>query len=82
MTLNDLGLSLEIIGFIVFLFTPIRETFNLTLENGKKGFSDFMDNKTVRILGILLVFFGLVLQYDWVMNLVNSIQSIMASYPT
>ena len=37
-TLNDVGLTLEIIGFLIFLFIPIRkviqkETYNILLES-------------------------------------------------
>ncbi len=86
MTLNDIGLSLEIIGFVVFLFIPIRETFNLIINTDDKKplekVSQKMDNNKVRGIGIGLVFIGLALQYDWIMVLVDSMLSVMASYPT
>jgi len=72
-TLNDLGLSLEILGFIIFLFIPIRETFNLTINpDEKKPFekvSQKMDNNKVRGIGIVIVFIGLAMQYDWLNSL-------------
>ena len=72
-TLNDLGLSLEILGFVIFLFIPIRETFNLTINTDEKKpfekISAKMDNNKVRGMGIALVFIGLVMQYDWLKSL-------------
>lgn len=68
--LNDIGITLEILGFVIFLFIPIRETFNLKLSSAKDNrISDKMDNNKVRGLGIFLVFFGLALQYNWIAKL-------------
>lgn len=68
--LNDIGISLEILGFVIFLFIPIRETFNWTLESAPSHkILDKMDNNKVRGLGIGLIFFGLGLQYNWVAKL-------------
>ncbi len=77
MDLNDIGLTLEILGFVVFLFIPIRETFNLSVDiDDKKGVSKIirkvtvvMDNNKVRGTGIALVFIGLAFQYNWLQSL-------------
>jgi len=67
---NDLGLTLEIAGFIIFLYIPIRETFNIGLSQVKESkFTKKMDKRSVRIFGILLVFVGLILQYNLVRDL-------------
>ena len=67
---NDLGLTLEIAGFIIFLYIPIRETFNIKLSQAKESqITKKMDKRSVRIFGILLVFVGLILQYNLVRDL-------------
>ena len=68
--LNDLGLTMEIVGFIIFLYIPIRETFNIKLSGQKESkVTERMDRKSVRIFGILLVFLGLILQYNVIRDL-------------
>ena len=67
---NDLGLTLEIAGFIIFLYIPIRETFNIRWSQAKESkITKKMDKRSVRIFGILLVFVGLMLQYNLVRDL-------------
>jgi len=67
--LNDVGLTLEIIGFGVFLFVPLIETHSWTLE-GKRTITDFINEHTtlrygLRYGGIGLILLGLVLQYSF-----------------
>jgi len=67
--LNDVGLTLEIIGFGVFLFVPLQETYNLIL-GGKRRIPDFINKHTkirygLRYGGIVLIVIGLVMQYSF-----------------
>lgn len=67
--LNDLGLTLEIIGFGIFLFVPIQETYNLVIE-GKRRIPDYIDLHTklrygLRYGGIVLIVVGLAMQYNF-----------------
>jgi len=67
--LNDVGLTLEIIGFGIFLFVPLQETYNLILS-GKKKVPDFINKHTKirygsRYVGIGLILLGLVMQYSF-----------------
>ena len=66
--LNDVGLTLEIIGFGLFLFVPIQETYNQTYRNGNR-IQEWIDahNKTrygLRYGGICLIIIGLIMQYQ------------------
>ena len=72
--LNDVGLTLEIMGFVIFLFVPLQETWNLELNTGKtntlKKISDYFGShhKTRYILrygGIGLIILGLIMQYGF-----------------
>ena len=68
--LNDVGLTLEILGFALFLFVPIQETYNIT-QGGKKGkIYEFINEhkKTrygLRYGGIGLIILGLIMQYSF-----------------
>jgi len=68
--LNDIGISLEILGFVIFLFIPIRETFNLLINPDEKKLWEKLtmklDNNKVRGFGIGLIFFwfGTTVQLD------------------
>jgi len=67
--LNDVGLSLEIAGFIIFLFVPLQETYNLT-KNKTDSVYDFFNthHKTrygLRYGGIGLIILGLIMQYGF-----------------
>jgi len=72
--LNDVGLTLEIMGFVIFLFVPLQETWNLQLNSGKgsklRKTSDYFNShhKTRYILrygGIGLIILGLIMQYGF-----------------
>jgi len=69
--LNDIGLTLEIAGFIIFLFVPIQESFNLSLNGGNKPrIRKFIENnpkveRLLRGLGIPLIIAGLIMQYGF-----------------
>ena len=68
--LNDLGLTLEIIGFIIFLFVPLQETFNIKLAQAKENrVTKFIDKHNKfrngsRYVGIGLIVLGLAMQYS------------------
>jgi len=66
--LNDFGLTLEIIGFCVFLFVPLQETYNITREQTPKIYNFFnTHHKTrygLRYGGIGLIISGLIMQYQ------------------
>ncbi len=68
--LNDVGLTLEIIGFALFLFVPIHETYDIT-HSGKKGRiyefinSHYKTRYVLRYGGIGLIILGLILQYGF-----------------
>ena len=73
---NDVGLTLEIIGFLIFLIIPIhkivtRETYNIVLESAPDPppptFLEKHPNleNLLRGLGITLIAFGLILQYSF-----------------
>ena len=67
--LNDFGLTLEIIGFLVFLFVPLQETYNLII-GGKRRIPDFINKHTkirygLRYGGIGLIILGLIMQYGF-----------------
>jgi hypothetical protein len=74
--LNDVGLTLEIIGFLIFLIIPIhkvvtRETFNLVTEQSSDPPPPtFMEKhphleNLLRGICITLITFGLILQYSF-----------------
>ena len=69
--LNDLGLTLEIIGFIVFLFVPLQETFNIKLQEARENrITKFLDKHEksrygLRYGGIILIVVGLGMQYSF-----------------
>ena len=67
--LNDLGLTLEILGFIIFLFVPLQETYNWTLEKTSKTHDFFNERKKLRYGlrygGIGLIILGLIMQYGF-----------------
>jgi len=67
--LNDLGLTLEIIGFGIFLIVPLQETYNWMTE-GKRRIPDYINEHTkirygLRYGGIVLIVVGLVMQYSF-----------------
>jgi len=67
--LNDWGLTLEIIGFSVFLFVPLQETANWVLE-GKRRIPDYINEHHklrhgLRYGGIILILVGLAMQYSF-----------------
>lgn len=66
--LNDWGLTLEIIGFFIFIFVPITEG-NSIIRNKLGKIDEWLyqnqkKQKFLRYLGISLVIFGLFLQYQ------------------
>ncbi len=67
--LNDLGLSLEIAGFLIFLFVPITEGNSFIVNKlGKIDewlYQNQKKQKFLRYLGIGLVIFGLFLQFQF-----------------
>jgi len=69
--LNDLGLTLEIIGFIIFMFVPLQETWNLKLAQAKESRITIFINKHdkvrygLRYGGIGLIILGLIMQYGF-----------------
>jgi len=66
--LNDFGLTLEIIGFGIFLFVPITESSSILLEQlGKIEEFFYQHKKTksfLRYFGISLIIIGLIMQYQ------------------
>jgi|SaaInlStandDraft_2_1057019.scaffolds.fasta_scaffold855677_1 hypothetical protein len=70
--LNDVGLAMEIIGFALFIFVPLQETYNLELSGkstGLRKIKDWIDehNKTryaLRYVGIGLIIAGLIMQFS------------------
>lgn len=67
---NDIGLTLEIIGFLIFLYVPITESFNLTLEHKSNKITKFIDNhKKIRYgsrtVGVTIIIIGLIMQYSF-----------------
>jgi len=67
--LNDVGLTLEIIGFGIFLFVPLQETYNIISEKTSKIY-DFINERhkirhVLRYTGIGLIIFGLIMQYSF-----------------
>jgi len=67
--LNDWGLTLEIIGFAIFLFVPLQETFNMVFSYGNKlnEYINKHDNLRygLRYSGIIFVIIGLIMQYSF-----------------
>ena len=69
--LNDVGLTLEIIGFTIFLFVPLQETWNLKLNRAKESIITIFINKHdkvrygLRYGGIGLIILGLIMQYGF-----------------
>ena len=69
--LNDAGLTLEIIGFVIFLFTPLIETYNITLNQAKENrITEFLNKHdriryAIRYSGISLIVLGLAMQYSF-----------------
>jgi len=68
--LNDWGLTLEIIGFAIFMFVPLQETWNLKLAQAKENRITIFINKHdrfrygLRYGGIGLIILGLIMQYQ------------------
>ena len=66
--LNDVGLTLEIMGFVIFLFVPITEGNSLIVSKlGKIDEWLYQNQKTqrfLRYLGISLIIIGLIMQYQ------------------
>lgn len=67
---NDIGLTLEIFGFILFLFVPIQESFSLGIEHKRARLIEFINKHDkirygLRYGGIALIIAGLVLQYSF-----------------
>jgi len=67
--LNDIGLTLEIFGFGIFLFVPIMESFGFSQEKLPRIQEFFYQHKSLerglRYGGILLIISGLLLQYSF-----------------
>ena len=67
--LNDLGLTLEIIGFAIFLIVPLQETYNQLMEGKRRTADFFNEHKKVRYglrySGIGLIILGLIMQYSF-----------------
>ncbi len=66
--LNDVGLTLEIIGFLLFLIVPIQETHNIITKSGKIQTWMNEHHKTrysLRYGGIGLIVLGLIMQYGF-----------------
>ena len=66
--LNDLGLTLEIIGFLLFLFVPIQETHNIITKSGRLQTWMNAHHKSryaLRYGGIGLIVIGLIMQYSF-----------------
>ncbi|GEM_PF-3737267 len=61
--LGDVGLTLEIIGFIIFLFMPIKETFNLVTVSAKENRITIRLDR--RYFGIGLIILGIIMQYSF-----------------
>lgn len=61
--LGDVGLTLEIIGFIIFLFIPIKETFNLVTVSAKENKITIRLDR--RYFGIGLIILGIIMQYSF-----------------
>ena len=67
--LNDVGLTLEIIGFAIFLFVPIQESYAIITEKTSKS-HDFINEHHkirygLRYGGIGLIILGLIMQYSF-----------------
>ena len=66
--LNDVGLTLEIMGFAIFLFVPITESSSFLQEKlGKVEEFFYQHKKTkkfLRYFGISLIIVGLIMQYQ------------------
>jgi hypothetical protein len=68
--MGDVGIFMQMIGFSIFLIIPIKETFNIQLEATKESrLSSFLERKSVRIFGILLILIGLSFQFDFLRGL-------------
>jgi len=70
--LNDLGLTLEIIGFAIFLIVPLQETYSLIVGKPSKV-SNFITEHLkfrygFRYGGIGLIILGLIMQYSFLNN--------------
>lgn len=61
--LGDVGLTLEIIGFIIFLFMPIKETFNMVTVSAKENRITIRLDR--RYFGIGLIILGIIMQYSF-----------------
>jgi len=70
--LNDVGLTLEIIGFVVFLFIPISKSSALLTEQlGRVGEFFYKHQKfesSLRYIGIGLIIIGLIMQYGFLQS--------------
>jgi len=69
--LNDWGLTLEIIGFIMFLFVPLQETLNIMREEAKENRIEKYVRKHdkirygLRYFGIGFIILGLIMQFGF-----------------
>jgi len=67
--LNDWGLTLEIIGFAIFLFVPLQETYNIVTSHGSK-LNEYINKhdklrQGLRFTGIIFIIIGLIMQYSF-----------------
>ena len=70
--LNDIGLTIEIIGFILFLITPASPVSRLILSSTKHDRFGFLEWKIpdkiglpLRIISIPLIISGLAMQFTF-----------------
>jgi len=67
--LNDVGLTLEIAGFVIFLFVPITESSGYVQEKLPRIEEFFYKHQTfkkaLRYIGIGLIILGLIMQYGF-----------------
>lgn len=67
--LNDMGLTLEIIGFIIFLFVPLQETYSIITQKTSKSHDFFNEHHKIRYglryFGISLIVLGLGMQFSF-----------------
>ena len=67
--LNDIGLTLEIFGFVIFLFVPLQEGYGLIVGKTDKAYEYFNSHHRTRYFlrysGIGLIILGLIMQYGF-----------------